>query len=48
MILNTIAERPKRQSKDDFEGRHFEASLILRHRQVGGLRWRARWRSRTG
>ncbi|MCV5591091.1 IS6 family transposase, partial [Escherichia coli] len=25
MILNTIAEKLKRQSKDDFKGRHFEA-----------------------
>ena len=29
MILSAIAERLKRQSKDDFKGRHFEASLIL-------------------
>ncbi|MFN6987454.1 MAG: IS6 family transposase, partial [Rhizobium oryzihabitans] len=25
MILNAIAEKLKRQSKDDFKGRHFEA-----------------------
>jgi hypothetical protein len=25
VILNTIAEKLKRQSKDDFKGRHFEA-----------------------
>ena len=27
--LESIAERLKRRSKDDFKGRHFEASLIL-------------------
>lgn len=29
MILNAIAEKLKRQSKDDFNGRHFEAWLIV-------------------
>lgn len=29
MILNAIAEKLKRLSKDDFKGRHFEAWLIL-------------------
>jgi len=29
MILRAIAEKLKRRSKDDFKGRHFEASLIL-------------------
>src|ERR671921_280818 len=29
MILNTSAAKLKRQSKDDFKGRHFEATLIL-------------------
>src|SRR5690348_11382568 len=29
MILSAIAERLKRRSKEDFKGRHFEASLIL-------------------
>ena len=29
MILNTIAEKLKRQSKDDFRGRHFEAWLVV-------------------
>ena len=29
MILNTIAEKLKRQSKNDFKGRHFEAWLIV-------------------
>ena len=29
VILNAIAEKLKRQSKDDFKGRHFEAWLIL-------------------
>ena len=29
MILNAIAEKLKRQSKDDFRGRHFEAWLIV-------------------
>ncbi|WSG98372.1 IS6 family transposase (plasmid) [Rhizobium johnstonii] len=28
-ILNAIAEKLKRQSKDDFKGRHFEAWLIV-------------------
>ena len=44
MILSAIAEKLKRRSKDDFKGRHFEASLILQavswylrwHRQVSG------------
>ena len=29
MILNVLVERLKRRSKDDFKGRHFEATLIL-------------------
>ena len=29
MILSAIAEQLKRRSKDDFKGRHFQASLIL-------------------
>jgi IS6 family transposase len=29
MILNAIAAKLKRRSKDDFKGRHFEATLIL-------------------
>ncbi|MBB4346256.1 hypothetical protein GGE56_007739 [Rhizobium leguminosarum] len=29
MILNAIAEKLKRQSKDDFKGRQFEAWLII-------------------
>jgi transposase-like protein len=29
MILNAIAEKLKRQSKEDFKGRHFEAWLIV-------------------
>ncbi len=29
MILNALIERLKRRSKDDFKGRHYEASLIL-------------------
>jgi hypothetical protein len=29
MILNALVERLKRRSKDDFKGRHYEASLIL-------------------
>jgi hypothetical protein len=29
MILNTIAEKLKRQSKDDFKGRQFEAWLTI-------------------
>ncbi|MGZ2505377.1 transposase-like protein [Rhizobium beringeri] len=30
MILNAIAEKLKRQSKDDFNGRHFEAWPMCR------------------
>src|SRR5829696_1988516 len=29
MILNALAEKLKRQAKDDFKGRHYESSLIL-------------------
>src|SRR3982751_6234099 len=29
MILSAIAEKLKRRSKDDFKGRHYEATLIL-------------------
>ena len=29
MILNALVEGLKRRSKDDFKGRHFEATLIL-------------------
>ena len=29
MILNALAEKLKRRAKDDFKGRHFEATLIL-------------------
>lgn len=29
MILNIIAEKLKRRSKDDFKGQHFEAWLIV-------------------
>ena len=29
MILSAIAEKLKRWAKDDFKGRHFEATLIL-------------------
>jgi transposase, IS6 family len=29
MILSAIAEKLKHRSKDDFTGRHFQASLIL-------------------
>ncbi len=29
MILNALVERLRRRSKDDFKGRHFEATLIL-------------------
>lgn len=29
MILNAVTEKLKRQSKDDFKGRHFEAWLIV-------------------
>lgn len=29
MIPNAIAEKLKRQSKDDFKGRHFEVWLIV-------------------
>src|SRR4051794_34411339 len=30
VILSAIAERLKRRSKNDFKGRHFEPSLILK------------------
>ena len=36
MIPNAIAEKLKRQSKDDFKGRHLEA--WLGHRKVNALR----------
>jgi hypothetical protein len=29
MLLNALVEKLKRRSKDDFKGRHFEATLIL-------------------
>ena len=29
MILNALVEKLKRQAKDDFKGRHYEATLIL-------------------
>ena len=29
MILNALALRLKRQARDDFKGRHYEATLIL-------------------
>ena len=29
MILSAIADKLKRRSKDNFKGRHFEASLTL-------------------
>jgi transposase, IS6 family len=29
MIVSAIIEKLRRRSKDDFKGRHFEASLIL-------------------
>jgi len=29
MILNALAEQLKRRAKDDFKGRHYEATLIL-------------------
>ena len=29
MILNAFVEKLKRRSKDDFKGRHYEATLIL-------------------
>jgi IS6 family transposase len=29
MILNALVEKLKRRSKDDLEGRHYEATLIL-------------------
>jgi len=34
-ILDTIAEKLKRQSKDDFRGRHFEARLIVQAASSG-------------
>ena len=38
MILNALVERLKRRSKNDFKGRHFEASLILQ-----GVSWYLRY-----
>jgi hypothetical protein len=29
VILNALVEKLKRRSKDDFKGRHYEATLIL-------------------
>ena len=29
MVLNALVEKLKRRAKDDFKGRHFEATLIL-------------------
>src|SRR6476469_3876896 len=29
MVLNALVEKLKRRSKDDFKGRHYEATLIL-------------------
>jgi hypothetical protein len=29
MILNALAAKLKRRSRDDFKGRHFEAALIV-------------------
>ena len=29
MILNAVVEKLKRRAKDDFKGRHYEATLIL-------------------
>ncbi len=29
MLLNALVEKLKRRSKDDFKGRHYEATLIL-------------------
>lgn len=37
MILNAIAENLKRQSKDDFKGRQFEAWLIVQAVEAEGL-----------
>ena len=38
MILNAIAEKLKRHSKDDFKGRHFEARLIVQAVTWYGIR----------
>jgi transposase, IS6 family len=57
MILNALVEQLKRRSKDDFKGRHFEATLILQavswslrdplsSRDVGGRREGLRERAR--
>ena len=44
MILSAIADKLKRRSKDDFKGRHFEASLI-----VQAVSWYlARWQHPCG
>ena len=58
MILNALVEKLKRRSKDDFKGRHFEATLILQAvswylRYPLGTEtsrscfWSAAWRSTT-
>ena len=39
MILHALVERLKRRSKDDFKGRHYEASLILQ-----AVSWYLRYR----
>src|SRR5829696_7015076 len=39
MILNALVEKLKRRSKDDFKGRHFEATLILQ-----AVSWYLRYR----
>ena len=43
MILSTITEKLKRRSKDDFKGRHFEASLI-----VQAVSWHCHGGGKTG
>jgi transposase-like protein len=43
MLLNALVERLKRRSKDDFKGRHYEATLILQ-----AVSWYLRYRNCSG
>ena len=58
MILNALVEKLKRRSKDDFKGRHFDATLILQaiswclryplsYRALRNYSWSAAWRWTT-
>jgi transposase, IS6 family len=58
VILNALVEKLKRRSKDDFKGRHFEATLILQavswylryplsYREIENCSWSAAGRQAT-